>query len=84
MEIDSEELKVFISSVINSVKSGLDDRDYVVAGGVFEFELAVVKAKKKGVGFTIYVADASAKYGKEVVSKIKFKAVPKGSRFDFR
>ena len=62
------------------MKSGLKGRDYIVAGAI-EFELAVVKVKKKGVGVRIYVVDASAKYDKEVVSKIKFQVVPRNSRF---
>lgn len=81
-EVDSKELKDFISSAINSIKSGLSEQDHVVALGVIEFELAVVKTKRKGAGFNIHVVDASAKYDKEVVSKIKFKAAPKGSDFD--
>jgi len=76
---NSEELKDFISSTLQSVKSGLKEEDYLVAGTV-EFELAVVKTKKKGAGLRIYVVDASAKYNKEVISRIKFQAVPKNSR----
>jgi len=79
VDIDSKELKDFINSAINGVKSGLNDQDYVVAGAI-EFELAVVKTKKKDAGISIYVVDASTKYGKETVSRIKFHAVPKGSR----
>jgi len=79
-EVDSEELKKFVSSTIGSINSGLKEQEYLVAGAI-EFELAVVKSKKKGAGLRIYVVDASAKYDKEVVSKIKFRAVPKNSRF---
>ena len=49
--------------------------------GAIEFELVVANVKKKGTGIRIYVVDASAKYCKEVVSKIKFQIVPKNPRF---
>jgi hypothetical protein len=82
LDINSEELKAFVSSAVKSITDGLNEQNYVAAGGCIEFELAVVKTKEKGAGIKIYVVDASAKYRNEVVSRIKFHAAPKGSTID--
>jgi hypothetical protein len=71
-KIESEELKDFVSSTIESIEQGLKNRDYVLSGDI-EFEVAVVNVKKVGGGIKLFVADASGKYGEEDVSKIKFK-----------
>ena len=71
-KIDSEELKNFVSSTINSIEEGLKGKKYRLSGCI-EFEVAVVNVKKGEGGLKLFVVDASGKYGKENVSKIKFK-----------
>jgi hypothetical protein len=48
------------------------DKKYYLSTGV-EFEVAVVNIKKGEGGFKLFVVDASGEYGKESVSKIRFK-----------
>jgi hypothetical protein len=70
MEFDAEELKEFIKSVIESVKSSIESQGYGFASPI-EFELAVVKTKNKNVGFNIRVVDASSKHverGKKIIN----------------
>jgi len=71
-KIDSEELKNFVSSTIESIEEGLKGKKYRLSGCI-EFEVAVVNVKKGEGGLKLFVVDASGKYGKENVSKIKFK-----------
>ena len=71
-KLDSEELKNFVSSTIESIEAGLKDKKYRLSGCI-EFELAVVNVKKGEGGLRLFVVDASGKYGKEDVSKIRFK-----------
>jgi len=52
VDIDSEELRDYVSSVVSRIKSGLSEQDYAVAGTI-EFELVVVNVKKKGAGIRI-------------------------------
>jgi hypothetical protein len=71
-KIDSEELRNFVSSTIKSIEEGLKGEKYRLSGCI-EFELAVVNVKKGEGGLRLFVVDASGKYGKEDVSKIRFK-----------
>lgn len=70
VKIDSEELEELIRSTISSIEKG-KGKDYRLHGSV-EFEVAVVNVKKAKGGVKLLVVDASGKYGKETVSKIKF------------
>jgi len=72
VKIDSEELKNFVSSTVESIEEGLKGKKYNLSGCI-EFEVAVVNIKKAEGGFKLFVVDASGKYGKEDVSKIRFK-----------
>ena len=67
----SEELEKFVRSTIESIKKGTPD-GFTIRGPV-EFELAVVKIKEATGGFKLFVVDASGKYDKEALSRIKFK-----------
>jgi len=71
-KIDSEELKNFVSSTVESIEEGLKGKKYHLSGCI-EFELAIVNVKKGEGGLRLFVVDASGKYGKEDVSKIRFK-----------
>jgi hypothetical protein len=81
MKFDGEELKGFISSVIESVRSGTASQGCGLTTPI-QFELAIISSKKKDVGISIHVVDASSKHSNEVVSKIKFSVARKGSRFE--
>jgi hypothetical protein len=72
-KIDSEELRDFVSSTIKSIEEALKGKDkkYYLSKGI-EFEVAVVNIKKGEGGIRLFVVDASGKYGKESISKIKF------------
>ena len=73
----SEELEKFVRSTIESIKKGTPD-GFTFHGPV-EFEIAVVKIKEAKGGFKLFVVDASGKYDKEAVSRIKFKIGTKGA-----
>jgi len=72
MKIESDELRDFVSSTIDSIENGLEGKKYRLSGSI-EFEVAVVNIKKGKGGIRLLVADASGKIGKENTSKIKFK-----------
>jgi len=71
VKIDSDELKDFVRSTIESIEKGLK-KGYGLVGDI-EFEVAVVNVEKAEGGIKLFVVNASGKYGKEAVSKIKFK-----------
>ncbi len=71
VNIDSKELSDFVRSTIDGIEKGLK-KGYELSGDI-EFEAAVVNLKRGEGGIKLYVVDASGKYGKEAVSKIKFK-----------
>ena len=73
----SEDLEKFVRSTIESIKKGTPD-GFVLHGPV-EFEVAVVKSKEAKGGFKLFVVDASGKYDKEAVSRVKFKIDIKGT-----
>lgn len=79
LKIDSEELKELVSSTITSIEEGVKDKEneYQLVGSI-EFNLAVVNVKKAQGGIRLLVVDASGKYGKETISKIKFEIGYKG------
>ena len=81
MEFDGEELQSFISSVIKSVRSGIASQNCGFTAPI-QFELAIISSKKKDVGISIHVVDASSKHSNEVVSRIKFSVARKRSRFE--
>jgi hypothetical protein len=70
----SEDLKNLVSTTIESVREGLKSKDCGVVG-VIEFEVAVVKTKEAKGGLKLLVADASGKYCKENISRIKFSVI---------
>lgn len=69
-KIDSEELEELIRSTIASIEKG-KGKNYRLSGNI-EFEVAVVNVKKAKGGVKLLVVDASGKYRKETISKIKF------------
>jgi hypothetical protein len=72
----SEELEEFVRSTIEGIKKGTPDGFALHAP--IEFEVAVVKIKEVKGGFKLFVVDASGKYDKEAVSRVKFKIGIKG------
>jgi hypothetical protein len=77
MGIDSEELKSFVSSTIDSIEQGIEGKSkkYCLSGGI-KFEIAVVSFKKGEGGIKLFVVDASGKVGNENTSKITFEIKP--------
>lgn len=76
---DSEELKDFISSTIDSIEQGIQGKkeEYCLNGSI-KFEIAVVNVTKGEGDIKLFVVDASGKYSNESVSKIAFEiAQPK-------
>lgn len=71
-KIEGEELRSYVNSTIESIEEGLKGKKYRLSGCV-EFEIAVVTVKKGEGGLRLFVVDASGKYEKENVSKIRFK-----------
>ena len=68
----SKDLIEMISSTIESIKYALVGKELGL-NGCIEFEVAVVKSGSTKGGFRFIIADASGKYSKESISKIKFK-----------
>ena len=64
-------MKEIVSTTIESVKEGLKGKKCGVAS-LIEFEIAVIKTKEGKSGLRFLVADASGKYAKESISRIKF------------
>jgi hypothetical protein len=71
-KIEGEELRSYVNSTIESIEEGLKGKKYRLSGCI-EFEIAVVNVKKGEGGLRLFVVDASGKYEKENVSKIRFK-----------
>ena len=71
MVVDSQEIKEIVSSTLNSLAEGLEDKNCMLAGLV-EFELSVIKEGDMKGGFKLILADASGKYSEKRISKIKF------------
>ena len=69
-----EDLKEIVDSTLFSIGEGLEGKNCSLIGEV-EFELAVIKKGDMKGGFKLFLADASGKYSKESVSRIKFKVV---------
>ena len=70
----SEDLKEIVSSTLSSISEGLKDKNCQLLGEI-EFELAIIKKGDMKGGLKFIIADASGKYSKESVSRIKFKVV---------
>jgi len=75
MEIDSQELKKYITSVLDAVRSGIAEKNFHL-NGTINFELAVTNVAEGGGGFKIYVVSAEGKNKSEQISKIEFKVSP--------
>lgn len=71
-EVHPVELETLVRETIEKIKRGTEGTGYTQMGDI-EFELAIVKVSDKGGGLNIHVLDASGKYSKEELSKIKFK-----------
>jgi len=71
--VDSNELKEFIRSTIDSIEQGTQGKNpkYYVNGSI-KFEIAVVSTKKVDGGFKLFVVNATGKLSNEAVSKISF------------
>jgi hypothetical protein len=68
----NEELRAIISTTIDSVRAGLQDKECGLIGQI-EFDFAVIKTSEVKGGFRfLQIADLSAKHSKECVSRIKF------------
>ena len=67
----SEDLKKIVSTTIESIKEGMRGKECGVIGAI-EFEIAVIKSKEAKGGLKFFIADASGKYSKESISRIKF------------
>ncbi len=72
MEINSKEIKEYISSSLIAIKEGLQGGGGSIVGPV-EFDLAVTNIKEKGGGIKIYVTEAKGKLKSEEVNRIKMK-----------
>ena len=70
----SEDLKEIVSSTLSSISEGLKDKNCQLLGEI-EFELAIIKKGDMKGGLKFIIADASGKYSKESVSRVKFKVV---------
>jgi len=70
----SEDLKDIVSSTIESIREGMKGQETGVVGPI-EFELAVIKSKEAKGGLRFFLADASGKYSKDSISRIKFKVL---------
>jgi hypothetical protein len=68
--IESKEIKELVRSVIENVEAGLKE-GYEISDNI-DFELAVVNVKRAEGGLKLFVVDASAKYTKESINRIKF------------
>jgi hypothetical protein len=73
---DIEDLEKTIDSVLLSIGKGLKNKNCRLMG-VVEFELAVIRKGDMKGGFRLILADATGKYSKESVSRIKFHVVGK-------
>lgn len=71
VKIESQELTDLVRSTIEGIEKGLQN-GYSLQGDI-EFEVAIVKMKSADGGVKLVVVNASGKYNKEEVSKIKFK-----------
>jgi hypothetical protein len=75
MNIESQELKEYIKSVVSSVSEGITDGGFRIIEPI-EFDLAVTNTTEGSGGLKIYVAKAEGKLKSEEISHIKFKATP--------
>lgn len=72
MEVDSEELKKYINSVLKAIQSTEDaNKDFSLSQGI-AFDLSVVHKKKAKGGVKLLIADAEGGYEKQLVSRITF------------
>jgi hypothetical protein len=67
----SEDLKEIVSSTLTSISEGLKGNNCKIAG-VIEFDIAVVKTGGMKGKLKFILAEASARYEKERISRIKF------------
>ena len=79
MVVNSQEIKEIVSSTLNSLAEGLENKDSMIAGFV-EFELSIIKEGNMKGGFKLILAEASGKYDEKRISKIKFSVIGKGAR----
>jgi len=70
MQINSQELKDYINSVLTSVQNGVTPGFHL--SGPIEFNLAVTNTRSGEGGLKVYVAKAEGKLKTEEISHIKF------------
>lgn len=75
MEIKSQQLIEYISTVLDSIEKGVESRNFRLDGSV-EFDLAVRNVTQGKGGLKIYIVNAEGKKSGEELSRIKFKAKP--------
>ena len=76
MEVESQELKEYIRSSIDAIKTGVEGTGYRIRKPI-EFSLAVTNTTEGGGGLRIYIAKAEGKLKSEEISHIKFEVEPK-------
>jgi len=74
MNVDSQELKEYVKSVVNSITSGLSEtRASNRIREPIEFDIAVTNVSEKEGGVKVYVASIGGKSNAQEVSRIRFK-----------
>lgn len=76
MNIESKELKEYISSTLEAIKKGVSDTGFEITKPI-EFNLAITNKSEGGGGLKIYVVNAEGKTTSEEISHIKFQVEPK-------
>jgi len=72
MEVDSEELKNYVNSVLKAIQSSEEtNKDFSLNQGI-TFDLSIVHKKQAKGGVKLLIADAEGGYEKQVVSRITF------------
>ena len=70
MQIDSEDLSAYVTSVVEGVSKGIPT-GFALRSNI-KFEITIAKIKGAAGGFKVIVAEAGGKYGQEEVSKVSF------------
>jgi hypothetical protein len=72
MQIDSDELKLYVKSALTAIKSGVKDSGFILEDEM-EFDIAVNTSLEGGGGLKIHVVELGGSQKTEQISKIKFK-----------
>jgi len=76
MNINSEELKNYIASVLQSITSAIDENRGSLIEGAIKFDLAVTNNKEGGGGIQIHIVEAGGKASTQEISRIQFEVRP--------